>query len=161
MTVLNLLPRSNRKKEKKSKLIVVTALNQTTINQMPYEIQILDRAYRKWSVKCSDSGEAVDMPTTFDPFSSQVFDGDIFESSSGTAGIITSRVRSSLIPGVLVLRGNRMLGRVPGSRRANRFYYKCIPNDRALPAFLVPYSIKFGFTKHLPNMFFPRKAQHF
>ena len=93
------------------------------------------------------------MPTTFDPFSSQLFDGDIFESSSGTAGIITSKVRSILIPGVLVLRGNRMLGRPSGSKRANRFFYKCIPDDRRLPAFLIPYGIKFGFTKHIPNRF--------
>ena len=120
---------------------------------MPNVIQITNRAYTEWSVKCSESGEEAEMPTGFDPFRSRLFHGDVFERSSGTLRIVSSVTRGDLIPGVLVLRGNRMLGRPSGSKRSNRFLYKCIPNDRRLPAFLIPYGIKFGFTKHIPNRF--------
>jgi exoribonuclease R len=120
---------------------------------MPYRITILDRTYTKWSVECTQSGDVMKVGADFDPFQDRLFDGDIFESLGRTPNIVDSKVRRSLIPGVLVLRGNRMLGRPPGKRRGNRFYYKCIPNNRRLPAFLVPCGIKLGFNKHIPNRF--------
>ena len=43
---------------------------------------------------------------------------------------------SNTIAGVLVLEGNKTYG-----RKKKRLLYKCIPDDKYLPAFLVPYDI--------------------
>jgi exoribonuclease R len=54
------------------------------------------------------------------------------------------------IPGVLILEGNFTYGR---TNNLKRLLYKCIPNDRFLPSFLVPFEPDFGFSKCLQNRF--------
>jgi len=54
------------------------------------------------------------------------------------------------IPGILVLSGNKTFGRTPNKKR---LYYKCIPYDKCLPVFLVPYEIKMEFSKDIKNKY--------
>lgn len=66
--------------------------------------------------------------------------------------IIHSPIREDKnIPGILLLLG-KTYGRA--KQGLGKFYYKCIPNDRRLPAFLVPYEQKvLGFNKNITNKY--------
>jgi exoribonuclease R len=54
------------------------------------------------------------------------------------------------IPGVLILENNRTFGRTANKKR---LLYKCVPNNRELPSFLVPYEVTLGFSKSIPNKY--------
>ena len=49
----------------------------------------------------------------------------------------------------MVLEGNKTYG----YHSKNRLYYRCIPDDRRLPEFLVPYKLKIGFIKKMTNKY--------
>ena len=53
------------------------------------------------------------------------------------------------IPGVLQLQCAKTFGRTQNGR----LLYKCIPHQKDLPAFLVPYNIKPGFDKTNVNKY--------
>ena len=74
---------------------------------------------------------------------------DIFQSNARQVNIVHSSLRQRRsIPGVLILQGNRMYGRHKKKR-----LYKCIPDDRRLPIFLIPYQLRLDFQKHLQNKY--------
>jgi len=53
------------------------------------------------------------------------------------------------IPGIMIY-GNKTYGR----SNKGKFYYKCIPNDKRLPSFLITYEQKdIGFNKKMVNKF--------
>ena len=54
------------------------------------------------------------------------------------------------IPGVLILENNRTYGRTANKKR---LLYKCVPNNRQLPSFLVPYELTLGFSKSISNKY--------
>ena len=54
------------------------------------------------------------------------------------------------LAGVLQLHGNRSFGRTANKKR---LLYKCIPDDKELPVFLVPYEIKMEFSKVFKNKY--------
>jgi exoribonuclease R len=54
------------------------------------------------------------------------------------------------IPGVLILENNRTYGRTANKKR---LLYKCVPNNRQLPSFLVPYELTLGFSKSILNKY--------
>lgn len=62
-----------------------------------------------------------------------------------------------LIAGVLLLEKNKTFGR---NATKKRLLYKCIPDDKHLPPFLVPYEVKLGFSKHLHNKYVVFKYDH-
>ena len=75
-----------------------------------------------------------------------------------TGDLIYSYIRAGeLIPGVLILNGNRTYGKNETGKRA---LYKCIPDDRDLPPFLVPYDLKLGFSKDVKNKYVTIKYEH-
>ena len=51
---------------------------------------------------------------------------------------------------MLILEKNKTYGRTDNKKR---LLYKCIPDDKRLPAFLIPYDIKLGFSKHIINKY--------
>ena len=53
-----------------------------------------------------------------------------------------------VIPGVLVLEGNKTYG-----KRNKKYYYKCIPDDKEASYILVAYSVKLGFNKNIKNKY--------
>ena len=56
------------------------------------------------------------------------------------------------LPGILVLVGNRTYGRSTMGHK--RLLYQCIPDNKRLPVFLVPYEHKhLGFSKHIQNKY--------
>jgi exoribonuclease R len=81
------------------------------------------------------------------PAEHRLFTNDVFSFDTKTKQlkILHSSIRvSKNIPGVLVLKGNRTYGRSENGK----LLYKCIPDDRRLPTFLIPYEMKnVGFSK--------------
>ena len=80
------------------------------------------------------------------PLSQKFFNNDIFEFDEEAANIelVSSPIRSQILSGVLVT--EKTYGKYK-----DKFLYRCMPHDRHLPEFLVPYSMKTGFQKnHVP-----------
>jgi exoribonuclease R len=91
----------------------------------------------------------VPIPVGFNPFVNKMFDQDIFTYNDGNVDIIHSSARfMKVIPGVLALENSQTYGRIK-----DKFLYKCIPDDKRLPIFLVPYKIKLGFNKNIKNKY--------
>jgi len=71
--------------------------------------------------------------------------------------LVHSPARSApYLPGVLILEGNRTYGR---TKNRKRLLYKCIPDDRFLPHFLIPYDIIMDFSKAHKNKYVLFKFQ--
>ena len=55
--------------------------------------------------------------------------------------LLHSSARSmQVVPGVLVLKDNKIFGKIK-----DKFLYKCVPDDKRLPVFIVPYKIRTKF----------------
>ena len=121
---------------------------------MPYKIIIDDRSYTKWSIYDSATFETLTIPN-FDPIEHKLFSNDIFtfNKDTGQMTILHSSVRNGHIPGVLIVNGNKTYGREK-KQNNSRLYYKCIPDDMKIPAFLIPFEIKqVGFSKNFSNLY--------
>ena len=114
----------------------------------------LDRNYANWRWTDQDTGEVV--TSTCDPVARKIITGDIFDVDSGEVTHASAFWTDALIPGVLVCgTGAKTYGRF-----GKRLLYKCVPNDRSLPAVLIPYETKIiGFSKVSPNKFVGFKLQ--
>jgi exoribonuclease R len=89
----------------------------------------------------TETGENVDTPIR------KVFHNDLIEVSSlNNFIVLESSVRDSVLAGVLVI------GKTYG-RSGRRLLYKCIPDNRELPAFLVPYDVPASFHKNVKNKY--------
>jgi len=123
-----------------------------------YKIIINDSNYTSWdifnSLDYSKSKYNIE-----NPFSSKLFSNDVFSfvnndntihTSTNAINLIHSSIRSgSSMPGVLVLSDNKTYGNFN-----KKMLYKCIPDDKRLPYFLVPYIIKnIGFSKNYKNKY--------
>ena len=83
------------------------------------------------------------------PYDMKLFNGDIIDLNNNN---ITSNIKNkkTILAGVLVLKSNRSYGRTSNKKR---LLYKCIPDDKHLPIFLVPYELKIGFSKCYKNKY--------
>ena len=116
---------------------------------MTYKLKVDDRQYEKWSVYHSSSLTLADI--SLNPVQHKLFDQDIFSMDGEKVTLEHSCVRSMrMIPAVLVLVGNKTYGKW----KRDRYLFKCIPDDRRLPIFLVPYKLKYGFSKKLKNKYY-------
>ena len=84
------------------------------------------------------------------PYNYKLFSNDIFNFNDNKVSLVHSSTRSmSIIPGVLILHNNKTFGKYKEKK-----LYKCVPDDKRLPIFLVPYTIKhLGFNKNIENKF--------
>ena len=112
-----------------------------------YQFIANDREYTSWDVYKFDSEDPEENKGVFDPKKLKLFSHDAIH-RDGT--LIHSYVQKEIIPGVLILEGNRTHGRTENGKR---LLYKCIPNNRELPIFLVPYDLKLGFSKDIKNKY--------
>lgn len=140
-----------------------------------YQLIVKNRDYSNWSIQTekttetksesfapmdsSEKGEhvlrmGVDEPiwkNKINPIQDKMFSNDIFIIENDKIKIIESEVKNKKeIPGVLVLENNKTFGRTNNKKR---LFYKCIPNDKQLPIFLIPYEVKLGFLKVNKNKF--------
>jgi exoribonuclease R len=121
------------------------------------KVIINNRDYSSWSM--------VDVNTNIQLSSSESnengiiqnkwFHQDIVDETKNT--IVHSTVRSlPYMSGVLILDGNKTYGRTTNRKR---LLYKCVPNDKNLPHFLIPYEISIGFKKVHKNKYVIFKFQ--
>jgi exoribonuclease R len=115
-------------------------------------IMISDREYSGWKFVDANRIECV-LPSTFNqsfnPLTQRLFTRDTIDTATGN--VIYSSVRNGqAIAGVLMLDGNRSYGRTENKKR---LLYRCVPDDKYLPVFLVPYEIKLGFEKNTHNKY--------
>ena len=116
-----------------------------------FTISIHNRDYSAWSFHNECTNVVVDDPllTNINPLNAKLFNGDIITIQQDTIIHKTSPYTNNQnIPGVLLLEGNKTFGRTPNKKR---LYYKCIPFDNGLPAFLIPYNAPIGFSKVQTN----------
>ena len=115
---------------------------------MKYKLKVDDRNYETWAAYEATSLDIVDI--SLNPAREKLFDQDIFDYSDKQVTLQHSSVRQMKnIPGILVLSGNKTYGR----SKKGAFIYKCIPDDRRLPVFLIAHKIKIGFSKKLTNKY--------
>lgn len=90
------------------------------------------------------------------PIDLKLFSRDIFSFHCDENGklkieIINQYLKPNvIIAGVLQLESNKTFGRTINKKR---LLYKCIPDDKHLPSFLIPYDIKLQFSKVLKNKY--------
>ena len=123
------------------------------------QILIENREYTKWSFVNPETGieienNMISQPTQFEPSELKLFTKDVIDitiQNTLKIDILMSPIRNlKYIAGVLMLDGNKTYGRTENKKR---LLYKCIPDDKHLPAFLVPYDIKMGFFKSNENKY--------
>ena len=115
---------------------------------MSYKIHVLDRRYQNWDVFHSTT--LVKTKLDIDPIKFKLFNHDVFSVNDENISILHSVVRQiPSIQGVLVLSNNKTYGKAS----KNKLFYRCIPDDRRLPEFLIPYRIKFEFNKKVDNKY--------
>lgn len=104
---------------------------------MTYKIHVDDRQYTNVHYVATDTLDVVDDPL-INPCEEKLLHNDLFDVKDGIVIVRHSTVRSaSHLPAVLVLSDGKMYG-----KHGSKILYKCIPDDRRLPAFLVPYDMK-------------------
>ena len=114
---------------------------------MSYKIHIEDRNYNIWTWHEIENMKDITQDFNCNPIEKKLFTGDIVDSS----GILKESIvrEATNIPGIMIY-GNKTYGR----SNKGKFYYKCIPNDKRLPSFLVTYEQKdVGFNKKMVNKF--------
>jgi len=116
---------------------------------MYYKILINDRDYQEWSVYESETLTEVKQ-IDIDPSNSKLFSCDIFEvNNNNNIIIIHSSIRLlPSIPGCLILQNSKTYGKYK-----DKYLYKCIPDDKRIPIFLIPYKLKLGFSKNINNKY--------
>ena len=113
-----------------------------------YKILINDRQYSDWQLYNALSLNEIDK-IDINPISEKLFSSDIFDLYNDKINILHSSVRCMpSIPGILVLKGNKSYG-----KKKDKFLYKCIPDDRRFPEFLVPFQNKSSFSKNIGNKY--------
>lgn len=131
-----------------------------------YRILIADRNYSSWYFTALDNQKPLDIPEEYRcaviPAEQKLFTTDVIEfvcdNGRFAPKLIFSPFRcQQMIAGVLLLENNKTFGR---NESKKRLLYKCVPDDKHLPAFLVPYDIKLGFSKKIKNKYVVFKYDH-
>jgi len=118
---------------------------------MRYKILITDRNYQKYNFVDAETNEDVHLESIVDPIKEKMFSKDIFSLENEKPTLVFSHVRSGIkLAGILLLENNKTFGRTTNKKR---LLYKCIPDDKHLPSFLVPYDVKIGFSKVQKNKY--------
>ena len=114
-----------------------------------YKILVSDREYNTCEYYNAHSLQKEDSIIN-KPYNYKLFSNDIFNFKDNNVSLVHSSTRSmSIIPGILILHNNKTFGKYKEKK-----LYKCVPDDKRLPIFLVPYKIKqLGFNKNIENKF--------
>jgi len=109
-----------------------------------YRLEIHHKDYSSWMLMDETNNKPVEVGD-INPIQDKLFHQDILDEKFV---LLQRNVQLKKIPGILLLEGNKTYG-----RHKNRLLYKCIPHNKHLPIFLVPYELKIGFSKHFQNKY--------
>lgn len=129
---------------------------------MKFQIYIKNRNYTEWEFKDINNENIVDVSKypeldKINPIEHKIFSRDIIICNDENFYVDNSILKNTpTIAGVLILEGNKTYGRSTNKK----LLYKCIPDDKYLPIFLVPYELKMGFSKNIINKYVVFKFQH-
>ena len=114
-----------------------------------YKITFEDRTMNNWKITNYRSFSDVYLDNLIIN-NYKLFNGDVFSYDNNNMKIIHSTVRNiENISGVLLLEGNKIFG-----KENKKNLYKCLPDDKRIPPFLVPYELKnIGFSKYQINKY--------
>ena len=115
-----------------------------------YQVRIQDRNYTNWNLYDLSNNSIIENREQCNPLTNKLFHDDIIEIKDNCITKLSGLDNKTTIPGVLILEGNKTFGRTPNNKR---LYYRCIPDNKNYPAFLVPYDVKLGFSKHQQNKY--------
>jgi len=107
------------------------------------KVAIHNRAYNSWEFTQDDV--KVDIPHLI-PSKHKLLHDDLVLFKGDTVVVVESPFRDSVLVGVLIL------GKTYG-RSGKRLLYKCIPDNKSLPVFLVPYTVDATFSKVVKNKY--------
>jgi len=114
-----------------------------------YKIIVSDRDYNDVYYYNSLTLNKIDLDLEFSPRSHKMFNQDIFKIEGNKIKVLHSMTREmTVIPGVINCSSNKTYGKYK-----KKFLYKCIPDDRRIPIFLIPYNIKYEFSKNITNKY--------
>ena len=119
-----------------------------------YKLKIEDRDYTDVSVVDAYTLKPRLVPKILNPIENKLFNQDIFDietkkNEEPKIRLLHSSARSmQVVPGVLVLKDNKIFGKIK-----DKFLYKCVPDDKRLPVFIVPYKMKQNFSKNYKNKY--------
>lgn len=112
-----------------------------------YKILIEDRDYIKYQIYKYETYEEINLQN-IDPVKNKLFNSDVFDVINNNLILKHSVLQNTEhLPGVLMITGN-LLG-----RKNNKFLYQCIPDDKRLPIFIIPYEEKQNFNKNKLNRY--------
>lgn len=120
------------------------------------KLVVYDRDYSLWSLLDIQTQEVVANPEKYHPLDAKHFHDDLVQIDIHTT-VIKSPLLDKSIPGILVLENNKTYGRTENGKR---LLYRCIPHNKHYPEFLVPYEIKFTFSKNILNNYVLFKFKH-
>ena len=116
------------------------------------KITIQDRTYSSFCIDDNLYGG-----NDIDPINLKLFNEDEFSFINSNFELINSPTRNAeYLTGVLKLDDNKTYGRTQNKKR---LLYRCFPNDKKLPIFLIPYEIDVKFNKKHKNKFILFKFQ--
>ena len=118
---------------------------------MHYKINVDNRNYETWDlydVKTMEKIEKKEKKENISPIKYKLFHDDIFTFDGNNVKILESSIRKSKIAGVLVLKNNKTFGKFK-----NKYLYRCIPDDKSIPEFLIPYKPHIKFLKNQVNKY--------
>lgn len=114
---------------------------------MHYKIHVDNRNYETWHLYDVKTMEKIEK--TINPIKEKLFHDDIFTFDGNNVKILESSIRKSkFIAGVLVLKNNKTFGKFK-----NKYLYRCIPDDKSIPEFLIPYKPHIKFLKNQVNKY--------
>ena len=111
-------------------------------------IYIDDRNYMSWNFFDTETKELVQLEHQINPYEKKIFNNDIILENGDLVHSYTRDCPS--LAGILLLENNKTFGRTKNKKRV---LYKCIPDDKRIPAFLIPYDMKMGFSKNIQNKY--------
>lgn len=121
--------------------------NQLKLNIMLRKVHISERNYTNWAWFDGFTLENVDCDII--PIEHKLFSDDIIEIKDNQVKLVHSSIRQmNYIPGILNITGKTF------GRYKNKKIYQCIPDDKRVPIFLIPYEDKReSFHKHSVNYY--------
>ena len=102
-----------------------------------YKLYVEDRQYSKYEYISNENTSFNELKTKLNPVTDHLFHGDIIDYDNNVESIYSPIRNAKYLSGILVLSDNKIYGKIK-----NKFLYKCIPDDKRIPIFLVPYEIK-------------------